>query len=116
MAGEHRSGTGHMAGGAGRSPEVHPGCPGSRSRIPVVLITEGRVDVAVLGFHVDFDLGMIRTQMALTAGFGLSGFHDGKPMTGMATGAAAQAAVQIDPAHADVGPGHRVQAYRPWFS
>jgi hypothetical protein len=31
------------------------------------LITEGRVDVTMFGFHVDLDLRMIRSQVTLTA-------------------------------------------------
>ena len=59
----------------------------------------------MLGFHVDFNLGMVRPQMTLAAGFRLSGFHKGEPVTGMAAGAAAQAAVQIHAAYTDIGPG-----------
>ena len=81
--------------------------PGAASQL--YWSAEGRVDVAVFGFHVDFDLRMVRPQVALAAGFGLAGFHDGKAVPGVATGATALAAVQVDAAHAHVGPGVRVR-------
>jgi hypothetical protein len=69
----------------------------------------GRVDVAMLGFHIDFNLGVIGAQVALTTGLRLSGLHHGEAMTGMTTGAASPAAVQIDPSHTHIGPGVRTQ-------
>ncbi len=109
MAGQHRARSRHVAGCAGGSPEVNTRCPGSRGGVPVVFLAEGRVDVAVFAFHVNFDLRVIRAQMALPAGFGFAGFGYRKPVSRMATAAAAIGAVHVDAADAHIGPGIRIQ-------
>jgi hypothetical protein len=85
----------------------------------MVLVAEGRVNVAVFGFHIDFNLGMIWAEVALTAGLRLSGLHDRKTMTGVAAGATPLATIQVHAADADIRPRFRVQLtvfdsqYRP---
>jgi len=73
--------------------------------LPVVLVSKGIENIPVFGFGVDLYLGMVRTQVSLAAGLGLSGRHYREPMAGMAAGAACLAFVQVEPAHPDIGPG-----------
>src|SRR6056297_1541824 len=108
MGGQDLTCPGHVAGSAGRTSVVHSRCPGTRSSIPIILIPKCSIDIPVLGFHIDLNLGMIRSQMTLSAGLRFSGFHDREPVSGMAAGATAQATVQIDPAYAHIGPGLRI--------
>ena len=63
----------------------------------------------MFGFHEDLDLGMIRAQVALTAGLRLSRLHNGETMTGMAARAAPLTPVEVDPADAYIRPGFRIQ-------
>ena len=98
-----------MARRACRPSEINPRCPGSGGGVPIIFVTKGIVNIAVLGFGKYFDLGMVRAKVALAAGLGFSGFHHGKTMARMTTGATAFAAVHVDPAHPDVGPGGRCQ-------
>ena len=64
-----------MAGGTGRTAKIDTGGPGAGRGGLVIIVTMGGVNVSVLGLHVNFNLGMIWAQMALSAGFRLAGFH-----------------------------------------
>ena len=95
----------HVACSTGRSSVIFAGRPVSVVRIPGPLITFCVVNGAVFGFVVNFDLRVIRPQMALVACFGFTSFDQRKAVAGMAAAAAAEAAVGVDAAHTDIGPG-----------
>jgi hypothetical protein len=63
----------------------------------------------MFGFHIDLYLGMVGSQMALTAGLRLSRLHHGEAVPCVTTGAASSAAVQIDTSHTHIGPGVSTQ-------
>lgn len=67
----------------------------SGSGFPVIFVSKGIIDIPMLGFGENLDLGMIRTEVALSAGLGFSGFHHGKTMSCVTTGVAAFTAVQV---------------------
>ena len=64
----------------------------------------------MLGFHIDLDLRMIRSQVTLSTGFRFSGLHNRETVASMATGAASQTTVKINPSHTNIGPGLGIQA------
>ncbi len=104
----YASRSGHVAGRAGGRSVVDAGRPGAGRGVKIGFILKGMVQGSVLGFFIDFDLGMIRTQMTLVAGFGHAGFGDRKPVAGVAGGARSLAAVQVQTSHADIRPGFRI--------
>ena len=68
----------------------------------------GRVNVAMLGFHIDLYLGVIWAEMALATGLRLACFHDGELVTSMTTRATSFAAVKINTPHTYIGPSFRI--------
>ncbi len=99
------AGPGHVAGRTGRRAVIHARRPGTASRIEIILGLVGMVNGTVFGLLIDFDLGMIRVQVTLVAGFGHTGFGHRKPMARVARCAGAFAAVQVEPSDAGIGPG-----------
>jgi hypothetical protein len=72
-----------MAGCAGGTHEiVLPGSPVFAFQLEV--LTAGMVHDAVFRFIPDFDLRVIRAQVALATGFGLASLSDAELMSGMA--------------------------------
>ena len=101
--------TRHVTGRAAGRAVVNAGGPGARGRVPAVFVLVGLGDGAVLGLGVDFDLRVVRAQVALAAGLGLAGLGHGEAVSGVAGRAAAQGAVHIHATHTHVGPGGGVE-------
>lgn len=104
VAGHDFARTRHMTCGTCRGTVINASGPCPGRRIPVVLVAKGVIDVAVFGFRKDFDLRMVRTEMALATGFRFTSFHNGKTVAGMAACAAPERTVEIHSANANVGP------------
>ena len=94
-----------MAGRAGGRPIVDTSCPGAAGRIKIVFTLVGVIQRPVLGFLINFDLGMVGAQMALVAGFRHAGFRNRKAVTGVTGRAGALAAIGVDATDTGIGPG-----------
>ena len=55
---------------------------GAGGGIPVVVVSVGGINITVLGLHVDLDLWMIGSQVALTASLGLTRLHNRELVAG----------------------------------
>src|SRR6185312_7474126 len=93
-----------VAGGArGRGRIVDTDDPLVAFDIEAVLAR--RPQDAVLGFLIDLDLRMIRTEMALAASLRLTRLRLREAMAGVTGAAAAPAAVRVDAANPGIRPG-----------
>ena len=74
-------------------------------RVEVHLVLEVAEGDAVLGFLVDFGLGVVGAEVALAAVLRLPGASGREVVPAMAGGAGAERAVEVDAADAGIGPG-----------
>ena len=97
-----------MAGRTGRrSRVVNANLPAVAIEVEPVLV--GLPQDAVLGFLIDFDLGMIGAEMAFSAGLRFARLGLGKAMPRMAGAAASPTVVRVDSTDPRIGPRRRVE-------
>ena len=103
----------YVVGGLGRAEAAHvAGCARGCAdmfrepffSVPVIILAHRGNEVSVFALLVYLALWVVRAQVALPAGLGLSGLREAEVMARVASGAGAHASVGVKAAHAVIGP------------